>query len=169
MDSADLRAVRRGALIAGVVWLLLSVEVVLVNVVFPSRDDNDGFQVLASYTCIFAALLLVGLLAARDGASRKGWILAGLLAGMAIGALTAATFAVVDNVWLDVVSRQQTKIDGFARSGVGSMREYINNGLVGTAVALTLGLGIFGGALSLTGGLVTGRPPSTAPTETPSS
>lgn len=169
MHSADLRAVRHGALIAGIVWLCLSIEVVLLNVVFPSRDDNDGFVVLVSYLFVFAALLWVGVLAAREGASRKGRVLAGLLAGMAVGALTVATFAVVDNVWLNLVARQQTKIDGFAHSGAGSMREYINSGLVGTAVFLTLALGILGVALSLTGGLVSGRPPSMAPAESTSS
>ena len=47
---------------------------------------------------------------------------AGLIAGMAIGALTVVTFLVVDNVWLNIVAQQQTKIDGFAQSGAASMR-----------------------------------------------
>ncbi len=87
-------------------------------------------------------------------------MLAGLIAGMTIGALTVATFAIVDNVWLDVVARQQTKIDGFAHSGAASMRAYINNGLIGAAVFLTVALGAFGAALSLAGGLVGREPPS---------
>jgi hypothetical protein len=79
-----------------------------------------------------------------------------------IGALTIATFAVVDNVWLDIVSQQQAKIDGFAHSGAASMRDYINNGLIGAAVFLTIALGIFGAALSLLGGAVStgSRPPA---------
>jgi hypothetical protein len=98
-------------------------------------------------------LFLTGMLAARRGAGRTGQVLAGLVAGVLIGALTVASFAVVDNVWLDVVSQQQTKIDGFAHSGAASMREFINQGLIGAAVFLTLGLGAVGAALAGIGGL----------------
>jgi hypothetical protein len=154
MQTADHRAVRRGILIAGALWLGLSVEILLTNVVFPSKPDNDTIPVLTSYLCIFATLVLIGRLAARIGASRRGQVLAGLIAGMIIGALTVATFAIVDNVWLDIVSQQQTKIDGFGHSSARSMREYINDGLIGPAVFLTIGLGILGAVLSLLGGLI---------------
>ncbi len=158
MQIADRRAIRRGALIAAIIWLGLSAEIVLSNVVFPSRGDDDAASVLISYLCIFAALFATGMLAARDGTGRKGLVLAGLIAGTMIGALTVATFAVVDNVWLDIVSQQQMKIDGFAHSGATSMRGYINDGLLGAAVFLTVALGAFGAGLSLLGGLV-GREP----------
>ena len=154
MQSADRRAVRQAALIAGVVWFGLSVEILLTNVVFPTRRDNDTIPVLVSYLGIFAALFVVGLLSARAGARRRNQILAGVLAGVIIGALTVGTFAVVDNVWLDVVARQQAKIDGFAGSGAASMRSYINEGLVGAAVFLTFMLAFMGAALGLAGGIV---------------
>jgi hypothetical protein len=154
MQTTDRKAIMRGVLIAGIVWVGLSVEVVLSNVVFPSKSDNDTVSVLVSYLCVFAALFLTGALAAKADASRKGQVLAGLIAGAMIGALTITTFAVVDNVWLDTVSQQQTKIDGFAHSGAASMRDYINNGLIGGAVFLTVALGVFGAALSLLGGSV---------------
>jgi hypothetical protein len=152
----------RGVLIAGIVWVGLSLEVVRSNVVFPSKADNDTVSVLVAYLCIFAALFLIGALAGRSEASRKGQALAGLIAGLMIGALTIATFAVVDNVWLNIVSQQQTKIDGFAHSGASSMRDYINSGLAGGAVFLSVALGIFGAALSLLGGAVGAgsRPPT---------
>jgi hypothetical protein len=154
MQTTDRRAIKRGVLIAGIVWAGLSVEVLRSNVVFPSKSDNDTISVLVSYLCVFAALFLTGVLAGKSDASRKGQVLAGLIAGAMIGALTIATFAVVDNVWLDIVSQQQTKIDGFAQSGAASMRDYINNGLIGAAVFLTIALGVFGAALSLLGGFV---------------
>lgn len=154
MQTTDRRAIRRGVLIAGIIWIGLSVEIVLTNVVFPSKSDNDTIPVLVSYLCVFAALFLTGVLAAKSDASPRGQVLAGLIAGVMIGALTIATFAVVDNVWLDVVSRQQTKIDGFAHSGAASMRDYINSGLIGAAVFLTIAFGVFGAALSLLGGSV---------------
>jgi hypothetical protein len=162
MQTTDRRAIKRGVLIAGIVWVGLSLEVIRSNVFFPSKADNDTVSVLVSYLCVFAALFLTGVLAARANASRKGQLLAGLIAGAMIGALTIATFAVVDNVWLDIVSQQQAKIDGFAHSGAASMRDYINNGLIGAAVFLTIALGIFGAALSLLGGAVStgSRPPA---------
>jgi hypothetical protein len=160
MRAADLRAVKRGALTAGIIWFGLSVEVLRSNVFFPSKGDDDTIPVLVSYLCVFAALFLTGLLAARDGSGRKGQVLAGLVAGMMVGALTIGTFAVVDNVWLDIVAQQQAKIDGFAHSGAASMREYINNGLVGAAIFLTVALGAFGAGLSLIGGFVGGGPTS---------
>jgi hypothetical protein len=154
LEQSDRSALRRAVAVAGVVWLGLSVEIVLTNVVFPSRTDDDAVPVLVSYLCVFAALFGVGLLAARRGAGRVGQVLAGVLAGALIGALTVGTFAVVDNVWLDVVARQPGKIDGLARSGGGSMREYINHGLAGAALGLTAGLAAFGAALSWIGGAV---------------
>ena len=165
MQTTDRKAIKRGTLIAGIIWLGLSVEIFLSNVVFPSKTDNDAIPVLLSYLCVFAAFYLIGALAARDGAGRKGQVLAGLIAGALLGALTIATFAVVDNVWLDIVSQQQTKIDGLAHSGAGSMREYINNGLIGPGVFFILVFGGFGAALSLGGGLLgrrLGGPPRQA-------
>jgi uncharacterized membrane protein len=165
MRTADRRAIGRGALIAGIVWLGLSVEIVLSNVVFPSTSDNDTIPVLASYLCIFAALVVTGTFAARNGASRKGQVLAGMIAGMMIGALTIATFAIVDNVWLDIVGQQQTKLQGLARSGGGSMRDYVNAGLIRGGVFLTVLLGVLGAALSVLGGLAR-RESATPPTPT---
>jgi hypothetical protein len=153
------RAVGWTALIAVVVWLGLAVEIVLTNVVFPTTGDDDAVSVLLSYLCVFAALLLVGLMAARAGVGSRGQVLAGALAGAVIGLLTVATFAVVDNVWLDIVARQQPKIDGFAHSHAASMRDYINSGLAGTAVGLPIMLGIIGAVLGLAGGLIRLRRP----------
>jgi hypothetical protein len=148
------------AVIAVAVWFGLAVEIVLTNVVFPSTGDDDLASVLLSYLCVFAALLLVGLMAARAGAGPRGQVLAGTLAGVAIGLLTAATFAIVDNVWLDIVARQQPKIDGFAHSNAASMRDYINSGLVGVAVGLPIMFGVVGGVLALAGGLLAFRAPA---------
>ena len=158
MRTSDWKAIGRGAMIAAIIWLGLSIEILLSNVVFPSKTDDDAILVLVSYLCIFAALFLTGILAARGGAGRTGQLLAGLLAGAMIGALTVATFAVVDNVWLDVVAQQQTKIDGFAHSDATSMREYINDGLIGAAVFLTGGLGLAGAVLGVFGGIVAHEP-----------
>jgi uncharacterized membrane protein len=158
MRKADRRAIGRGALIAMIVWLGLSLEILVVNVVFPSTNDQDTIPVVVSYLCVFAALFLTGTHAARTGAGPTGQVLAGLVAGAMIGALTVATFAVVDNVWLAVVAQQPTKIDGFAHSGAASMREYINHGLIGPAVFFTGVFGVLGAVLSRFGATA-GREP----------
>ena len=154
MRISDRRAITRGTVVAVIVWVGLSAEIVVVNVILPSETDDNAASVLLSYLCVFAALFLTGMRAARDGAGRRGQVVAGLVAGAMIGALTAGTFAVVDNVWLDVIAQQQSKIDGFAHSGAGSMREFINHGLIGVAAFLTIGLGVLGAALSWAGGIV---------------
>jgi hypothetical protein len=141
MAEQNRAVIRNTALVAGIVWLGLTVEIVLSNVVFPTKQDDDGLSVVVSYLCVFAALGLVGLLAARAGAGPRGQLFAGIAAGIAIGALTMATFAVVDNVWFGIVSQQQAKIDGFA-------------------LFLSLAFGALGAALSLAGGLAAHpRPP----------
>ncbi|MFF5296579.1 hypothetical protein [Paractinoplanes globisporus] len=147
------RLARQTALIVGIVWLGLSLEILRSNVVFPSTQDDDAVSVLVAYLCVFVALALVGAVAARSGADRRAQAIAGLAAGVAIGALTIATFAVVDNVWLGIVSQQQAKIDGLAHSGGGSMRAYVNQGLVLAMFGLSAMLGLFGVALSLAGGI----------------
>jgi predicted outer membrane lipoprotein len=164
MNVAQRRSLALTAAIAGVVGLGLSVEILLSNVVFPSKTDDDLIPVLVSYLCVFAAQFLAGFVTARAGAGRWTQVAAGLLAGVIIGLLVAASFAIVDNVWLDVVAQQPNKIDGFAHSGAASMRDYINDGLVGVAVGLPVGLGLFGALFGLAGGLAGDRraPSSTA-------
>ena len=154
MQTANRNAIKHGVLLAGLTWLGVSTEVLLTDVVFPSKTDNDSVPlVLASYLGVFAILLLTGRLAARRGASRTGQMVAGMVTGALIGALFVGTLAVVDNVWLGIVSQQQAKIDGFARSGAASMRQYINHGLIGPAVFFTTVLGVLGAALGIAGGL----------------
>ena len=94
--------------------------------VFPSGQDNDGPWLLAGYLIIFAAFACSGLTRARP----RSRMAAGAVAGVILGVLTIATFAAVDNVFLQIVSQQQAKITGFGESGMTSMRAYINSGLV---------------------------------------
>lgn len=159
--APDRSAIKRGLLVAAVVSLVLSVEIVLSNVVFPSPTDDDTIPVVASYLCVFGALAFVGVLAARVGANPRGLVLAGLVAGAVIGFVTIATFIVVDNVWLDIVSQQPQKAQGFAASGATSMRSYINHNLIGPGVFFVLAFGALGAMLSPIGGLAVRRDPST--------
>jgi hypothetical protein len=160
LPAADRSAVKRGLVVAAVISLGLSVEILLSNVVFPSPSDDDTAAVVVSYLCVFGALVLVGVLAARVGASPRGLVLAGLAAGLVIGLMTIASFIVVDNVWLNVVSQQPQKAQGFAGSGATSMRSYINHGLIGPGVFFTLVFGTLGAMLSPIGGLMVRRDPT---------
>jgi uncharacterized membrane protein YeiB len=158
MRAADRIAIKRGLLVALIVWAVLSTGILFTTVVFPSKTDDDLIPILLSYVCVFAALIQTGAIAARAGASRKVQLLAGLIAGVVIGASMVITFLIVDNVWLDIVARQPTRIDGFAHSGAASMRSYINQGLIGPGVFFTAAFGVFGALLSLAGGLVGAKP-----------
>ncbi len=159
----DWRAIRRGGLLAGLVWLGLSAEILVTNVVFPTPDD-DTVTILASYLAVFAALGGIGVLAARSGAARRVQVLAGVVAGAMVGALTVASSAVVDNIWLATVSRQPQKIDGFAHSGAASMRAYINHDLIGPAVFAVIAFGIIGAIMGAVGGMVGERLTSSSTT-----
>ena len=68
-----------------------------------------------------------------------------MLAGLIIAVLAMGTFAVMNNVFLSIVSHQQEKIDGLHASGLTSMRAYINASLEATAPGMSLVLA-FGGA-----------------------
>jgi hypothetical protein len=146
------RSIRIAILLALGIWVVLSVDIVLTNVVFPQPQGDDTVDVLLGYFAVFATLGTVGFLAARRGARTLTVALCGAIAGALTGLLSIGTFFVVDNVWLDIVSRQQSKIDGLARSGGGSMRDFINSGLTGAAIGLPLILAAFGVVLAVGGG-----------------
>src|SRR4029079_19495709 len=72
MQATDRRAIKRGLLIALVVWLGLSIEIFLPNVTFAPTMYDDTIPVLVSYLCVFAALFLTGVIPRQAGAGRKG-------------------------------------------------------------------------------------------------
>ncbi|WP_412543909.1 hypothetical protein R8Z50_15880 [Longispora sp. K20-0274] len=151
MKASDRAATRPAVLLALLTWAALSAEIVWSNVVRPSTTDDDGPAVVLGYLSVFVVLAVVGALAARRAETWRGPVLAGVVAGVLIGLLTIGTFVVVDNVFLDTVSLQQSKIDGFAHSGMPSMRAYINAGLVRAAVFLAFFFGLAGAALAHAG------------------
>lgn len=157
MSSSARAAVRRALVVAGIVWLILSVVIVLSNVVFASAQDDDGPWVVAGYLAVFASFLIVGRLAARDTPDRRIHAVAGAVAGAVTGILVTGTFFAVDNIFLSTISKQQTKIDGLAQSGMTSMRTYVNQGLIGPLVFWTIGFAVIGAMLAMAGA-ASGRP-----------
>jgi uncharacterized membrane protein len=150
MTSVPARAIRRGAVIAAIAWVPWATGIVLTNVVFPTRQDHDGLWVPIGYLFIFAALALAGL----TRASGRGRVTAGAAAGAIFGLLTIATFALVDNLFLQIVSQQQAKVEGLRESGMTSMRAYINSGLVPAGVVMTLEFAVLGIVLAAAAGAV---------------
>jgi NO-binding membrane sensor protein with MHYT domain len=151
MEAGTRSALRWAVGLALSVWAALAAVIVLTNVVFPSRTDNDGISVLLGYLGIFAALYYTGVRAARVTPSRWIAVISGAIAGALIGFLTIATFLAVDNTFLDIVSQQQSKIDGLANSGMTSMRDYINASLLPGLGFLSVALAVLGAGLAFLG------------------
>jgi hypothetical protein len=63
---------------------------------------------------------------------------AGATAGLVLAVLGMGTFAVIDNAFLSIVSRQQAKVAGFRASGMSSMRAYVNADLESTAPGVAI-------------------------------
>jgi hypothetical protein len=157
MSSSVRAAVRRAIVVAAVVWLVFSVGVVLSNVVFARVQGDDGVEVLAAYSLLFVAFMVTGRHAARVGGGSGIQALSGAVAGTLIGSFTAGTFFAVDNIFLSIVATQQSKIDGFAHSGMTSMREYLNHDLIGPLVFWTVAFGVFGAVFAMVGGATVWR------------
>jgi len=154
MPTITRGTLRRSILIATAAWIPLFAVTLLSNVVFPSEDNDSPAVIALGYLAVFAVLALVGYVAARRGTDPGGLAICGVVAGAAIGLLMAATFFFVDNVWLDIVARQPQKIAGLAESGGGSMRAYINKGLIGPTIFFPLVLAAFGAMFALAGGSI---------------
>jgi hypothetical protein len=142
------RVVGRGAIVAVLAWIPSATLILLTNVVFPTRRDNDGIWVPVGYAVLLAVFTLAGL----TRASTQHRVLTGAVAGGILGVLIITTFAVVDNVFLEIVSRQQAKIDGLRESNMASMRDYINSSMLPAGVVMMIEFAVFGMLMAATGG-----------------
>lgn len=140
------RAAGRSAVLAAVAYVPLGVGLYLANVAFPSPQDSTA-GVLAMDAYLLITLMTAGALARRTSAKPGTPIIAGIAAGLVLAVLGMATFAVIDNAFLSIVSHQQATIDGFRESGMTSMRAYLNRNfeatIPGVAIALTVAGAIF--------------------------
>ena len=75
-----------------------------------------------------------GFLASRQTNRTLSGTWAGAIAALLGIGIAMLTFFVVDNVFLNLVSQQADKIDGFHHSHFQMMREYINAGLLSGAI-----------------------------------
>jgi hypothetical protein len=159
-------AVRRGLFDGLIVSALIAVDVVLPNVGFPpGPDESDSdpeyvWQILAVYALLALLLVAIGARARRRAGRLDAGPVAGGVAGAVIAVLATLTFLVVNNVFLDIVSRQHDKRVAFAASGWTSMRAYLTvEQLLGGAVLLVM-LVVVGAVLGLLGAALARRRPS---------
>ncbi|HEY7484681.1 MAG TPA: hypothetical protein VH912_09500 [Streptosporangiaceae bacterium] len=139
---------------------VLATVIYLTNIVFATAKDTDGVKVLFGWLGVFAILGLAGLHAARRSSARFAPLVAGAVAGLIVGAAIVAIFAVLDNVYVDIIGRQEQKIAALAAAGGGDMRTFLNQQLVGMVIVLIPALTAIGAGLGHLGGLI--RPASTA-------
>ena len=141
------RAAGRSAALAAIAYVPLGLGLYLANVVFPSPQDSTA-GVLTMDAYLLVALMTAGALVRRGTARPGAPAIAGLAAGLVLAILGMATFAVIDNAFLSIVSHQQGKIDGFRESGMTSMRAYINGDLEATAPGVAIVLAVAGAILA---------------------
>jgi uncharacterized membrane protein YozB (DUF420 family) len=156
VGAAVRRGVRDGLLIAG----LLAVFVVATNVVFPggpNESDADPeylIQYAATLAVLAALLIAIGARGRRRSTEMLGGAKAGAAAGAVIAVMLTLIFLTVNNLFLDIVSRQHDKRLAFAASGWSSMRAYLTVTQLQGALVLVPVLTVFGAALGLLGAAV---------------
>jgi hypothetical protein len=119
---------------------LAIVGIVLSNVVFPSTESDGEYTAvyLVGYAAILAVFAAIGFLASGSPSRIGAGARAGAVAALLATAIGLATFFVVDNLFLAVVSQQVDKIQGFHNSPFRTMRDYVNADLANTLILLPL-------------------------------
>jgi hypothetical protein len=163
-------AVRRGVFDGVILSMLIAVDVVLTNVVFPpGPDESDSdpeyvWENLATFAVIALLLVAIGARAGRatltTGATGArmprpaAGAVGGGVAGVVIAVLVTLTYVVMNNAFLSIVSQQHDKRVAFAASGWSSMRAYLTVEQLLGGVFLVVALGVVGGVLGLLGAAV---------------
>jgi len=146
---------------------VLSVLVILSNVVFPSPNESDdeytGWYIVL-YLGLFLLFAIGGAINSQRTHPQRSGAIGGAGAALIIVAIIMLTFAIVDNIFLDVVSQQIDKVNAFhAQTTYTSMRDFINDGLLrGTVIVLPV-VAVVGGFLGALASLVRRRLTPSAP------
>ena len=109
----------------------MSAAIILTNVVFPSNKSDDGLINMFAFLLLFLLFAVGGYIAGKNTNSiKKGAIGGGITAIISVG-MTMLTFFVIDNLFLDIVSKQPDKIWAFNhQTTYTDMRDFINYGLL---------------------------------------
>ena len=140
-----------------IIGILISFGVVLTNVVFPSNKSDDGWTVLVVYLGLFALFMVGGYIGSRGSKSILKGAKGGAITALISIGMTMITFAVIDNIFIEIVSKQPDKIAAFTgQTDYNNMRDFINSGLLrGVLTALPVitilgaAFGAIGSAISL--------------------
>jgi hypothetical protein len=109
---------------------VIVVAIILSNVVFPNYGGDDYPAVGLMYLAYFIAFVVTGYLSVKENDSLVQGTRAGAIMGFTVMIIMTATFFVIDNVFLDIVSKQPEKIEFFRNGSFNTMRESINFGLL---------------------------------------
>ena len=142
-SAARAIGVASGATVLG--WLPVGTLIFLTTVTFPSRFD--AIATVGGFFYLMGLFLAIGAIASRACARpRPGtWLAACTASGTLMAVLFSATYAVIDNAYLGIVSRDPENIAAFRASGMTSMRDFINVSLehqviVGFVVCIVIGV-----------------------------
>src|SRR5262245_59959964 len=131
---------------------------ILLSHVFPTNrsDDESGGLILAVHLATFVYYGTAGFLGVRKSLQARDGIWIGALTALVGTYLIVATFALLDNIFLETVSQQVDKIRGFAlhQSQYVSMRSYINWSHLEAALFVVPIFGLIGAACGGFGGLL---------------
>jgi hypothetical protein len=146
---------------------VFSVGVVLTNVVFPSPNESDD-EYTGWYIVLYLGLFLLFAIGGALNSERAHPLRSGAIGGagsaLIVIAMIMLTFAVVDNLFLDIVSQQIDKINAFhAQTTYISMRDFINAGLVRGLVIVLPVVAVVGGFLGAFASLLRRRFTPSAP------
>jgi hypothetical protein len=155
-DPSLRRGLLDGAVVAGAIAVVLFLSSVA-HPRQPTESDNDPEyirQLLVGYVLLLLFFLAVGIHARWRGRPALAGVKGGVAAGVIITVIVFAATALIDNAFLSIVSQQHDKRLAFERSGLSSMRLFLNlQNLMGLVVVLP-GSALIGGALAGLGGIL---------------
>lgn len=139
-----------------VLGLFLMVNIVWTTVLFPTFESDDEYTgtYLLIYGLVFLFFVVSGLLASRKSKRIEDGLRVGAITALITIVIVTLTFLVVDNVFLDIVSKQPDKIYGFAHSGFSTMRDYINSGFLRGLFTVIPAFGVIGAVCGAIGASV---------------
>jgi hypothetical protein len=142
------RAIGVASAAAVIGWLPAGALIFLTTVPFPSGPGIlGGIETIGGFFYLMAVFTAIGAVASGACARPWTWLAACAASGAIMGALSSATYAVIDNVYLGIVSRDPENIAGFRASRMTSMREYINVSLEHQALTAIIVCVVIGGLM----------------------
>lgn len=134
----------------------MSFVVIVTNIIFPSNKTDDGMIIMFCYLFLFVLFAIGGYISSRKTKTLKKGAVGGAVTALISISMVMLTFFIIDNLFLDIISRQPDKIWAFShQTEYTNMRDFINHGLLrGLIFALPVitviaaGFGIVGAVIA---------------------